>query len=148
MASRVGRGGEPNLALQALSLRRLMPHGRVILQPGELVWTGVVQPTEESARYELRIEMPRGRTPSVSVLSPALKPNGEGRLPHVYNTGHLCLSGRAQWRPTMLLSETFLPWACEWLAFYELWLATGLWYGDGPDRLDAAWQDSILHAYG
>lgn len=148
MASRVGRYGEPNLALQAMSLRRLMPASSTRLQPGKFVWAGVVQPTEETGRYELRIELSRGHTPSVRVLAPALKPNNDGLLPHVYDTGQLCLSGRGQWQPNMYLAETFLPWACEWLVFYELWLATGLWYGDGPDRLDAAWQVSILHPYG
>ena len=29
------------------------------------------------------------------------------------------------------LSKTIVPWTVEWLYFYELWLATGEWYGGG-----------------
>jgi hypothetical protein len=47
----------------------------------------------------------------------------------------------------MLLAQTLMPWACEWLVFYELWLAVSVWYGDGPDRLDPASQAKILHSY-
>jgi hypothetical protein len=136
-----------NLALQALALRRLIPEGSTQLRPGRLIWTGWVQPTAETSRYQLRVDLKPSRTPSVRVLAPALKPNHDGLLPHVYDNGTLCLSRRGDWAPTMYLVDTFLPWACEWLTFYELWLATDLWYGDGPDRLDAAWQASILHPY-
>lgn len=148
MVSRVGRRTELNLALQGAALRQQVPGSSVRLSPGHLVWTGLIQPTLETGRYELGIDLRQGHTPTVEVLSPALKPNDDGLLPHVYSTGGLCLSGRGQWAPTMFLTETFLPWACEWLTFYELWLATDLWYGDGPHHLDAAWQNGILHAYG
>jgi hypothetical protein len=147
MGSRVGRRSELNLALQAAALRRQVEGSCVQLTPGHLVWIGLVQPTPDTGKYELRIELRQGHFPSVRVLSPALKPNDSGLLPHVYTSGALCLSGHGQWEPTMLLTETFLPWACEWLTFYELWSATGLWYGDGPQHLDTAWQASILHAY-
>lgn len=147
MGSRVGRRTELNLALQALALRHLMVEGSTRLRPGRLTWTGWVRPTAETSRYQLRIDLKQNRMPSVRVLAPALKPNDDGLLPHVYSNGTLCLSGRGDWAPTMYLTDTFLPWACEWLTFYELWLATGLWYGDGPDRLDAESQTSTLHPY-
>lgn len=147
MSSRVGRRTEVNLALQALTLRHLMPQGNIRLQPSRLIWTGWVQPTAETSRYQLGIDLRQSRIPSVRVLAPALRPNDDGLLPHVYDNGTLCLSGRGEWAPTMYLSDTFLPWACEWLTFYELWLATDLWYGDGPDRLDATSQAIILHPY-
>ena len=147
MGSRVGHRSELNLALQALALRRLMPEGNVRLLPSQLIWTGWVQPTAETSRYELRIDAKQRVRPSVRVLSPALKPNDDGLLPHVYDDGTLCLSQPLDWTPTMYLTDTFLPWACTWLTFYELWLATGLWYGDGADRLDVELQASILHPY-
>ena len=147
MVSRVGRRTEVNLALQALALRHLMPDGSTRLRPGQLTWTGWVQPTVEMNSYQLRIDLKQGRRPLVRALAPTLKPNVEGRLPHVYSDGNLCLSRRGDWKSTMYLTDTFLPWACEWLTFYELWLAVGIWYGDGPERLDDASQTSILHPY-
>ena len=29
------------------------------------------------------------------------------------------------------LSETIIPWAIEWLYYYEIWLVTGTWNGGG-----------------
>jgi hypothetical protein len=31
----------------------------------------------------------------------------------------------------MLMVDTTLPWTAEWLINYEIWRATGLWYGGG-----------------
>lgn len=148
MASQVGRRTEVNLAMQAGALRRFMPDSSIRLRPGHLTCIGWVKPTEETGRYQLRIDLRSHRTPTVWVLAPALKPNNDGLLPHVYDTGSLCVSQTGDWNATRLIVDTFLPWACEWLTFYELWLATGVWYGDGPGRLDAASQSSILHPYG
>ena len=30
----------------------------------------------------------------------------------------------------MLIVDTIVPWAAEWLLHYEIWLATGEWFGD------------------
>lgn len=147
MVSRVGRRTELNLAHQAFALRQLMPNGSTRLRPGLLIWTGWVQPTSETGQYQLRIDIKPNRRPSVRVLAPALKPTEDGLLPHVYDDGTLCLALPGEWSPTHYVTETFLPWACEWLTFYELWLATGLWYGDGRDSLDAESQAAILHPY-
>lgn len=148
MGSRVGRPSEVNLALQAGMLCRVVPDSTIRLRPGRLTWFGWVQPTVETARYRLRIEARQQGTPTVRVLAPTLKPNNDGLLPHVYDTGSLCVSRPGEWNAMMFIVDTILPWTCEWLAYYELWLTTGLWCGDGPDRLDTAWQASILHPYG
>lgn len=125
-----------------------MPGSCVRLRPGRLTWTGNVQPTPETNSYDLRIDYALSKVPTVKVLTPALKPNSDGLLPHVYDSGHLCISRRGDWSSTMYLTETFLPWACEWLTYYEIWSATDIWYGDGPDRLDPESQARILHPYG
>lgn len=31
----------------------------------------------------------------------------------------------------MLLSDKVIPWAIEWLFYYEIWLATGEWQSGG-----------------
>ena len=31
----------------------------------------------------------------------------------------------------MFIADTIVPWACEWLLHYEIWLATGEWHGGG-----------------
>src|ERR1017187_5583059 len=37
----------------------------------------------------------------------------------------------------MLIGDSIIPWAAEWLAHYELWKWSGQWYGDGgPARAE------------
>lgn len=31
----------------------------------------------------------------------------------------------------MLIADTYIPWAIEWLYYYEIWLVTGEWCGGG-----------------
>ena len=81
------------------------------------------------------------------MTAPALRPNDDGLMPHVYDDGSLCVSQRGDWRPHMLFTDTFIPWSCEWLLHYELWLATSIWHGDGPDTMDVEPQARILHPY-
>ena len=43
----------------------------------------------------------------------------------------LCLYYGNQWDPGELIATTIVPWTSEWLEYYELWHATGLWLGGG-----------------
>lgn len=138
---------EVALPLQALALDRLMPQGRTWLRPGRLHWIGSVQPAAGCGTYDLRLTARPGRPPTIVVTAPALQPNEDGHMPHVYDDGSLCVSQRGDWRPHMLFTDTFIPWSCEWLINYELWLATSIWFGDGPDMLDPESQARILHPY-
>jgi len=81
--------------------------------------------------------------PQVRVLSPQLKPNfaapEEAPLPHVYfdmddiTFSPLCLFDPTndEWSHDDLIATTTIPWAAEWLMFYEGWRATGRWLGGG-----------------
>lgn len=148
MSSRAEREPEVTPALQAFALRHVMPEGRARIRNGVLTWVGTVQPGPECSTYELEVVLRPRRVPIVRVLSPDLRPDAAGLLPHVYNDGTLCLHAEGEWRSNMLVARTVLPWASEWLFHYELWLACGTWYGDGPHRLDSASQTKILHPYG
>lgn len=137
----------PNVAVQALALKRLFPNSQVRISAGYLLWRYPVRPCQASDIYELELEYRQGATPKVKVATPQLVPNEDGLLPHVWDTGHLCVHQLGDWNPGQLLTRTFVPWSMEWLVYYELWRATGIWYGDGPDRLDSASQRGILHPY-
>lgn len=119
-----------NATQQMLELRREFPHGRVTLGPGRVEWEGVVQPTPASRRYRIRLRYQQGGRPQVRVLDELATHPGKS-LPHVFNNGNLCLNESHDWHGGMFLARTTLPWACEWLANYELWLVTGEWYGGG-----------------
>ena len=115
-----------------------------------VVWRGPLCGLEQKFLVEVEYGLPgvgRGepfrRLPLVRVLCPALVPNHkaleEAPLPHVYpdpsdlRRSPLCLFDPYgnEWTHSMLIAETTVPWAREWLAHYEVWRATGRWYGGG-----------------
>ena len=107
-------------------------------------------------RAPFAVESPdmKRQQPLVSVLDPPLRPrrgDPEGQLPHVYYVGNgaldvaLCMfdPDASEWSPSMLLSETTVPWTVEWLASYEGWRATGRWSGGGR-HLDNATLEGVV----
>jgi hypothetical protein len=123
-----------NLGLQAAALKRDYPEGDTVLSRGQLLtWKGSLRPTEVSADYEVLLAyQPRlCHDPFVYVVSPRLRAWRGDPLPHVYQHNRLCLYLDDEWTPTKPLADTFLPWAANWLFFYEVWVATGDWLGEG-----------------
>lgn len=77
-------------------------------------------------RYEISYR------PVIHVLCPKLSTWGElTRQPHTFRDGHQA----HEWNGNKLIATTIIPWTCLWLAFYETWLDTGCWLGEGthPD---------------
>lgn len=144
----MGHRTELSLAVQALALRSSFPTSAPHLQNGRLEWRHQIQPSDATDEYLLRLDARVGRAPDVFVDSPVLVTDADGRLPHVYPSGALCVNRIGEWRPTMLFIDTVIPWAIEWLFYYELWLTSGCWYGDGDEALTAERQRAILHPYG
>lgn len=118
--------------------------------PDSAIWFGSLVGIERPYRVVVEFGLPvsgkdeRWRSfPLVRVLSPALEPQfdaiEEAPLPHVYfddndiTLSPLCLFDPAanEWSHNDLLAETTVPWAADWLACYEGWLATGRWHGGG-----------------
>jgi hypothetical protein len=81
--------------------------------------------------YTVRITYAVGRFPRVVVVDPPLVPDKDGRLPHLYREGSLCLHEAHEWDESMFIVDSIIPWTAEWLAHYELWKWSGEWYGDG-----------------
>ena len=105
-----------------------------------LRWEMNIVPTPNSSSYRIRIDYTIGSSPKIYVIEPAMlkKAEGEKLLPHVFDTEkqQLCLFyGRiGEWNPSMFLSRTIVPWASEWLLYYELWVITGEWLGGGIEH--------------
>lgn len=133
-----------NLGQHALALRHAFPESVVSLRGGRLTWTGCLQPTSLSRRYRVRVDLGHDGLPHVRVIEPTLESRPGALLPHVYREGTLCLYSRGEWHAGMPLVLTIVPWTSEWLMNYEIWLATGEWYGGGQwpprrhDRLKSA----------
>jgi hypothetical protein len=123
-----------NLGLQFAAIKKALPEAQGRVLKGELHCDVVLQPTPASRRYTARLTYRHGRAPRVAIIDPPLTlPPGATQLPHVYSSGDLCLYLPRQWKESMLLADTILPWTSQWLLYYELWLITGHWLGTGHD---------------
>jgi hypothetical protein len=121
-----------SLAAQQGHLQRRYPTSRVVRRRERLVWLGTLTPAEYTATYELLIDHQIGKSPLVYVVRPRLRLVEGHALPHVYDLNALCLFLGNEWHPGIPIADTLVPWASEWLFFYELWLATGgEWLGGG-----------------
>lgn len=135
---------------QAKAMRRQFPALEFQDRSNSVMWIGPVKPKElqhkimiEAQPFRMSGTTPWSLTnPIVRVLDPPLRSQSgveEAPLPHVYydpacpKLSPLCLFDPrdGEWQPTMLLTETIMPWTCEWLLFYEIWSATGKWLGGG-----------------
>lgn len=119
-------------------LKRYFPNGRVVSETTDsLTWKIQLQPTELSRVYTIKLKYKVGEFPRVFVTEPFPLDRYPGKdcLVHVYSTSkqELCLfmRGTGEWSRQKMIAKTVIPWAAEWLQFYELWLATGEWYGEG-----------------
>ena len=83
-----------------------------------------------------------GCLPLVTVVDPLLHRRDETPhepIPHHYpnptcpELPFLCLydPDAGEWDPGRAIARTIVPWAIDWLACYEGWLATGEWTGGG-----------------
>jgi len=91
-------------------------------------WIGKLKPSAISIEYLVKVSYRLYGIPQVFVLAPKLHPNA----PHIYrDSGALCLyyPEDGSWNNQKLLGNTIFLWTAEWLYYYELWLATGQWFG-------------------
>lgn len=97
-----------------------------------------LQPTPFSPKYPLEIvERPR-RKYDVWLIGNIEKIDNP-EFPHIYQRDKknqrvkLCLyhPKRKEWTTDQEIYNTIIPWACEWLYYYELWLDDGVWRGGG-----------------
>ncbi len=145
MGGKYFRSKKLTVVQQAYALRALYPESQGTVRRGVLDWTGVLVPTPVSVSYTINVIYRKGWGPKTYVLTPTLELFPGKQLPHVYSheEQRLCLyyprSGE-EWNESMSIASTIVPWASEWLLFYELWFATGDWLGGGI-HIDAKEED-------
>lgn len=113
------------LAQQDALIRYRFPQFRFSWR--QSTWVGTLSPSDDSPQYLIRITYRLGRAPKVEVLSPAIRPDA----PHRFGDGSLCLyySKDGSWHSQVCIAESIIPWAAEWLFYYEHWLKSGTWLG-------------------
>jgi hypothetical protein len=140
----------PTLAQRHAELKALKwPDSTLEFVQGRTLRFGFkVAPTPLSRVYRCSLRIYAAKHPEMLVMAPDPKVLAAGRaLPHVYpHSGagtKLCLwlPKAREWSPQMRLAETYLPWAAEWLDYFEEWLATDRWSGGGahPEMKRRRW---------
>ncbi|MDD3415416.1 MAG: hypothetical protein PHY47_15640 [Lachnospiraceae bacterium] len=93
-------------------------------------------------KYKIRIDYYYKGIVSVYMLAPNIDMSDSVEI-HTYGMHfhgaykkeipELCLKHPKldDWNPSILLIDSYIPWAAEWTEFYEIWLLTGVWYGGG-----------------
>jgi hypothetical protein len=109
----------------------------------KLICRGRIQPTATSTTYRIEVCYEPWSAPEVRILEPDIK--SESKL-HFCKDGTLCLyDWREQpWQKRWKLAETVIPWAAEWLLFYEIYLLTGKWVGASSAHGDAKVEEPKL----
>lgn len=109
---------------------------------GTVAWVGQLQPQAKPYTIEVFWNSRILDRPYVVVADPPIAPRpglAYHDIPHLmFNAKEptrsgLCLfdpAGR-EWMPADLIAESTIPWAAEWLHFYELWHLSGHWLGPG-----------------
>ena len=119
---------------QLAYLKVYWPDFRCRVNAGTLTAIGELSPSPISQTYTVRIAQKSGRIPEVQVITPELEKSKDGtNIPHMYAQEKLCLfrPGANEWRMSMPIATTIVPWTSMWLCFYESWHATGEWQGGG-----------------
>ena len=106
-----------------------------------IMWTGPLRGVQRTYQVSVQLSF-RGSVvmPRVFILEPQLRPRvgtGFEDIPHLLfndlapEDSALCLYDPAagQWDSTMLIADTTVPWASEWLHHYECWHLDGVWRG-------------------
>lgn len=121
------------LALQLQRLLTSFPGSTAHISRETLVWRGRLRPSSISREYSVKLTYKLRQPPRVFVVHPRLEERGGKKPEHMYSEGHLCLyrPNTGEWTSAMLLADTTVPWTCEWLLHYEIWLTTGIWTGGG-----------------
>lgn len=113
-----------------------------LAQGNDLVlWVGPLRGFQMNYQVQIQWEWQnRSAVPLVFILEPKLRPRNDEDfldLPHLrFNSDRpedsaLCLYDpeTGEWNDTMLIADTTVPWASEWLHHYEIWHLDGTWRG-------------------
>ncbi|NLM67040.1 MAG: hypothetical protein GX180_07690 [Enterococcus sp.] len=126
---------------QALQFRyagNKFTNSNVYFKDGKWNFSTSLQPTPFSPTYP--IEIVKGKNAGFEVwLVGNIKKIKAPDFPHKYkvdlknNRVKLCLyhPNKFEWDKNQPIYETLIPWACEWLYYYEYWLDDNIWRGGG-----------------
>lgn len=127
-----------SLPQQYLAIKTVFPEANIKFGKRNMIISLTLQPTELSRKYQTEFILEKFGKCEVWVHGD-LKKLDDPNFPHKYDIDkekkrvRICLYHpiKDEWNSKLWLKDTLIPWAIEWLFFYELWLATGKWLGGG-----------------
>ena len=120
---------------QYIVLMRFYPEAKCSVRSNTLFWNGYLCPTPLSRTYNIKVLYSLRRRPKVILVGDNLIGLDRVNFPHKFhidehkNEVDICLHLAHEFRANMRIADTIIPWAVEWLYFYEIWLATDEWCG-------------------
>lgn len=107
-----------------------------------MLWEGKIRGFQKWYRIGVFWDHEQPERPYVVLRDPPLRPREGGtfeEIPHLmYHSDHPELSGLClfdpqgrEWSNKLLIADTTIVWAAEWLLYYELWHLDGVWLGGG-----------------
>jgi hypothetical protein len=131
------------LSAQANRMRIVWPQFEFKVFNSKLIgWKGRVRGFQKQHLIQVLWFPNSEDKPYVTLRDPALRPR-EGatfdQIPHLLfyeeepELSGLCLFDPkgGEWSNKQLIADTTIPWAAEWLLYYELWHFRGVWQGGG-----------------
>ncbi len=101
-----------------------------------LICTGWIRPEDCKEDYKIMIEYVSGHEPRTTILYPII--DGSVKI-HMYKDHSLCLHypKDMKWSEQIKIFQYTIPWVCEWIIFYELFLVNGgKWEGrESPSHI-------------
>lgn len=122
---------------QLVAIRLKYPESDVHIKKGVLHWSGYLRPTPISREYHVLVSYKMKQRPVVTLLGDNILGLERNDFPHHFSKdpnqkcANLCLHLAHEFDSTILIADTIIPWAIEWLYYYEIWLTTGTWCGGG-----------------
>jgi hypothetical protein len=131
------------------------------LKDSLVCWAGPLRGLQKPYIISVFWDHAREDKPYVVLRDPRLRPR-HGKtfeeIPHlIFNSEKPELSGLClfdpdgkEWSNKLLIADTTIPWAAEWLGYYELWHLDGVWRGSGvgPESIAEARAAAIYRETG
>ena len=124
-------------AVQLINLMRMIPESSGSLEKADIRSTyDGFRASSCSGVYRIEIEGKREGKPIIWLSGGSIDRQSAKEAPHKFGIDEngpriqLCLD-RFNWQPDQLYSQTYIPWAMEWIIHFEIWRLTGKWTGGG-----------------
>jgi hypothetical protein len=121
---------------QGMMIAGRCPGAQITVTESLLAARFTLKPLALGRKYLVEVTHLRGEQPRAFVRFPRLSELVPGRtIPHLWSQkqGELCLfyNPLSEWRPGLLLADSIVPWASEWLYHFEHWEISDEWDGGG-----------------